>query len=138
MADLEQKLKQFCDYDPKVDSSPSQILLNGYSSSTVDQDLMKIGQKLSLNADEGFVACGSGSSDYSNQKPISTDESTKSVLSSSDYDFDDTYSNGTLNNDMDRNNSRKKSDLEELPPEIAKLVQQSLDAYDSEQSFNSK
>ena len=122
IADLEQRMAILSGNNDST-LSPSQILLNGYSSSTVDHDLEVLNGK--TNGIEN-----------SHSELLSSEESNRSVISSSEFDADSRVNSGS-DFETVRNRDEKLDVLEELPPEIAKLVLQ-MTLEDDEQNPNAE
>lgn len=112
IAELEQRLQTICGSDSRKSLlSPSEILLYGYSASTVDQE------SSSQRDDDS----GTASSECSKKIDALSEFEETCVESESSSE----YSMGSL-----KINSVKDEMLEELPPEIAAMVEKTLRELD--------
>lgn len=112
--------------------SPSQILLNGYTSSKVDRDL-----KITKDPDDPAVALRNYNMDHfstdSTRSMISSEYGEKSSDISSEYNQNFLHHINIIENDdletiddEDDTATVTCEKLEELPPEIAKLMEEAL------------
>ncbi|XP_053695764.1 coiled-coil domain-containing protein 149 [Sabethes cyaneus] len=156
IAELEQRINTLTGNNEAGVSclSPSQILLNGYSSATVDLDVSEELKQLKVSAQSqysdsgGGAACEASSSNTSQGLPaeLLSSESNKSLPSCSevgDREYVNESSSDSTSNGEEIGGTRlgpygnadikwqsSGSKLPELPPEIAALVQQLIDGMD--------
>lgn len=121
IAELEQRLQTICGSDSKKSLlSPSEILLYGYSASTVDQESSSQQQQRDDDSGTASSECSKKADALSEYEETCVESETSSE-----------YSMGSL-----KINSVKDEMLEELPPEIAAMVEKTLRELDDNDSPN--
>lgn len=133
ISDLEQKIKVLSGNDSKILMTPSQILLNGYTSSKVDSESRPMEVENSLS----HLTINSNIEYTESNKSLHSSEYEEKSMSDLSSEYNPNYHNinviadcdmeeGIDEVDIERDMAESAEKLADLPPEIAKLVEEAL------------